>query len=30
MLKLIKGLIGGIKKFFGGIFKKKAKPPEQK
>jgi len=30
MLKLIKGLIGGIKKFFSGIFKKKAKPPEQK
>jgi len=26
MLKLIKGLIGSIKKFFGGIFKKKAKP----
>ncbi len=26
MLKLIKGLVGGIKKFFGGIFKKKAKP----
>ena len=26
MLKLIKGLIDGIKKFFGGIFKKKAKP----
>jgi hypothetical protein len=26
MLKLIKGLIGGIKKLFGGIFKKKAKP----
>ncbi len=30
MLKLIKGLIDGIKKFFGGIFKKKAKPTEQK
>jgi hypothetical protein len=30
MLKLIKGLIDGIKKLFGGIFKKKAKPPEQK
>ncbi len=30
MLKLIKGLIDGINKFFGGIFKKKAKPPEQK
>jgi hypothetical protein len=26
MLKLIKGLIGGIKKLFGGIFKKKAEP----
>jgi len=30
MLKFIKGLMDGIKKFFGGIFKKKAKPPEQK
>ncbi len=30
MFKFIKGLIDGIKKFFGGIFKKKAKPPEQK
>ena len=27
MFKFIKGLIDGIKKFFGGIFKKKAKPP---
>jgi hypothetical protein len=26
MLKFIKGLMDGIKKFFGGIFKKKAKP----
>jgi len=25
MLKLIKGLIDGIKKLFGGIFKKKEK-----
>jgi hypothetical protein len=30
MAKLIKGLVDSIKKFFGGIFKKKAKPPEQK
>jgi len=30
MLKFVKGLVDGIKKFFGGIFKKKAKPPEQK
>lgn len=30
MLKLVKGLIDSIKKFFGGMFKKKAKPPEQK
>jgi len=30
MLKFIKGLMDGIKRFFGGIFKKKAKPPEQK
>ena len=30
MLKLIKGLIDGIKKLFGGIFKKKTKPPEGK
>lgn len=39
MLKFIKGLIEGMKKFFSGIFKKKArpadvggqaKPPEQK
>jgi hypothetical protein len=30
MLKFIKGLMDGIKKFFGGIFKKKARPPEQK
>lgn len=28
MLKFIKGLIGGIKKFFGGIFKKKARLPD--
>jgi len=27
MFKLIKGLVGGIKKFFGGIFKKKPKVP---
>ena len=26
MFKFIKGLIDGIKKLFGGIFKKKAKP----
>ena len=26
MTKLIKGLVDSIKKFFGGIFKKKAKP----
>jgi hypothetical protein len=26
MLKFIKGLMDGIKRFFGGIFKKKAKP----
>lgn len=26
MFKFIKGLMDGIKKFFGGIFKKKAKP----
>ena len=37
MFKFIKGLVDSIKKFFGGIFKKKArltdgqaKPPEQK
>ena len=30
MAKLIKGLVDSIKKFFSGIFKKKAKPPEQK
>jgi hypothetical protein len=30
MAKLIKGLMDGIKKVLGGIFKKKAKPPEQK
>jgi len=28
MLKVVKGLIDGMKKFFGGIFKKKAKSPE--
>jgi hypothetical protein len=26
MAKLIKGLVDSIKKLFGGIFKKKAKP----
>jgi len=26
MAKLIKGLVDSIKQFFGGIFKKKAKP----
>jgi len=26
MFKIIKGLMDGIKKFFGGIFKKKVKP----
>ncbi len=30
MFKIIKGLMDGIKKFFSGIFKRKAKPPEQK
>ena len=30
MPKLIKDLVDSIKKFFGGIFKKKEKPPEQK
>jgi hypothetical protein len=30
MLKFIKGLMEGIKKFFGGIFKKKAPPAEKK
>jgi len=30
MFKFIKGLIDGIKKFFSGIFKKKAKIEEKK
>ena len=30
MLKIVKGLVDSVKKLFGGIFKKKAKPPEQK
>ena len=30
MFKFIKGLIDGIKKFFSGIFKKKAPPAEKK
>jgi hypothetical protein len=30
MAKFIKGLVDGIKKFFGGIFKKRVKPSEQK
>jgi len=30
MLKFIKGLIEGIKKFFSGMFKKNANSPEQK
>jgi hypothetical protein len=30
MAKLIKGLVDSIKKVLGGIFKKKAKSPEQK
>lgn len=30
MPKLIKGLVDSVKKFIGGIFKKKTKPPEQK
>lgn len=30
MAKLSKGLVDSVKKLLGGIFKKKAKPPEQK